>query len=375
MRRHRGSGIAQHGAELLAAMLTVTLVATFAAAALWQQWRAVEVETAERARMQAAWVLVGAIDWSRLILMEDGRGGGANTTDNLGEPWAIPLEEARLTSFLAADKNVASDALDGLPDAFLSGRIVDAQSKLNVRNLVEVGKPVEGPVAAFTKLFAMLGLPPQELSAMVAALQRAVPAPAAIVNPATAGATGAAGQTGTTNTIVVPTITGGTSASPGSTPSTPSTPVDAAVPAADAPLMPQQVSQLVWLGVSSATAAALEPYVTILPVRTPVNINTAGPEVLYASMPKLDMAGAQKIVSLRARGAFTQLGQMTDAVANAQIVDGQQSVSTDYFEIYGKLRLDRTWVEERSLVRRNGLEVTILWRERGTGTTLTTPRP
>ena len=40
------------GAALLAAMLTVTLVATFAAAAMWQQWRAVEVETAERGHVQ-----------------------------------------------------------------------------------------------------------------------------------------------------------------------------------------------------------------------------------------------------------------------------------------------------------------------------------
>lgn len=51
--------LAQRGAALLAAMLTVTLVATFAAASLWQQWRAIEVETAERARVQAAWILVG----------------------------------------------------------------------------------------------------------------------------------------------------------------------------------------------------------------------------------------------------------------------------------------------------------------------------
>ena len=29
------------GAALLAAMLTVSLVATFAAAALWQQWRSI----------------------------------------------------------------------------------------------------------------------------------------------------------------------------------------------------------------------------------------------------------------------------------------------------------------------------------------------
>ena len=44
----------QRGAALLAAMLTVTLVATLAAAALWQQWRSVEVETSERAGVQAA---------------------------------------------------------------------------------------------------------------------------------------------------------------------------------------------------------------------------------------------------------------------------------------------------------------------------------
>lgn len=78
----------QRGAALLAAMLTVTLVATFAAAALWQQWRAVEVETAERARLQSAWILVGALDWSRLILREDAITGGA---DHLAEPWAVPL--------------------------------------------------------------------------------------------------------------------------------------------------------------------------------------------------------------------------------------------------------------------------------------------
>lgn len=71
----------QRGAALLAAMLTVTLVATLAASAMWQQWRAVEVETAERGRVQSAWILVGALDWSRLILASDGR---AKQFGNLG---------------------------------------------------------------------------------------------------------------------------------------------------------------------------------------------------------------------------------------------------------------------------------------------------
>jgi general secretion pathway protein K len=77
----------QRGAALLTAMLTVVLVASMAAAALWQQWRSVEVETAERTRTQSLWILTGALDWARLILREDARSGGA---DHLGEPWAVP---------------------------------------------------------------------------------------------------------------------------------------------------------------------------------------------------------------------------------------------------------------------------------------------
>lgn len=52
------------GAALLTAMLTVALVASLASAALWQQWRSIEVEAAERARSQSLWVLTGALDWA-----------------------------------------------------------------------------------------------------------------------------------------------------------------------------------------------------------------------------------------------------------------------------------------------------------------------
>ncbi|AVQ81939.1 MULTISPECIES: type II secretion system minor pseudopilin GspK [unclassified Variovorax] len=315
----------QSGAALLAAMLTVMLVATFAAAALWQQWRASEVEGAERARVQAAWVLIGALDWSRLILSEDGRAGGP---DHLGEPWAVPLEEARLTSFLSAEKNVASDNLEGLPDAFLSGRIVDAQSKLNVLSLVDGGKPVPASVATFTRLFNLLGLPLSELNRMTAGLAGAL-----------ASDSGADGS--------------------------------------GAPLMPQEVSQLVWLGLSPSTAAALEPYVTILPVRTTLNINTASAEAISASMESLSIANARQLVERRTRAFFKDL-----AAANAALPSGgapfnaaQHGVGTQFFEVYGKLRLDRTWVEEHSLLQRNGVTVTTVWRTRGAGATNSPVKP
>ena len=154
----------QRGAALLMAMLTVTLVATFAAAAMWQQWRSIEVEQAERARVQSAWILTGALDWARLILREDARSGGIGGPDHLSEPWAVPLEEARLSTFLAAEKGVATVTEgDEAMDAFLSGQIIDLQSLLNVNNLVEQGKVSETGLRSFTRLFELLGLPPAQL--------------------------------------------------------------------------------------------------------------------------------------------------------------------------------------------------------------------
>lgn len=331
---HRPHPARQAGAALLAAMLTVTLVATFAAGALWQQWRATEVESAERARMQAAWVLVGALDWSRLILREDGRSGSATSgTDNLSEPWAVPLEEARLTSFLAGDKNVSADEFDGLPDAFLSGRIVDAQSKLNVMNLVENGKPVPASVASFTKLFELLGLPTQEVAVMTSALQRAKPASAD------------------------PAATGGVSAT---------TPTDDST----APLIPQQLSQIVWLGVSPSTAAALEPYATVLPNPTKLNVNTASAEALFAAVPELDLAGARRMVLQRATGYFKVAADALPSTGTKPYTTTALNVSTAFFEVHGRLRLENRWVDEHSLVQRNGTDLTILWRERGAGATM-----
>ena len=104
----------QRGAAILTAMLLVTLVASLSAAALWWQWRGIEVETAERARVQSAWILQGALDWARLILREDARTGG---TDHLAEPWAIPLQEARLSTFLATREGVG-DNTQTLPAKF-----------------------------------------------------------------------------------------------------------------------------------------------------------------------------------------------------------------------------------------------------------------
>lgn len=310
----------QRGAAILTAMLTVVLVATLAAASLWQQWRGVEVEAAERSRTQSAWVLTGALDWARLILREDARKGGA---DHLAEPWAVPLEQARLSTFLAADRS-DTQAADDTQDAFLSGQIVDLQSRLNIVNLVQDGKIHEPSRLAFVRLFELLNLPASELTAMADNLRRAQDIRAEKgTNPA-------------------------------------------------APLWPQDVDQLAWVGLSPRSIAVLRPYITILPVRTPVNLNTASAEVIYACVEAFELADAHRLVTARSATHLTTLtdaGKMSGNAA-AQFNEGQHSVASRFFEVRGKLQVEQTTVQELSVVQRDGLDVKTLWRQRGVAPTV-----
>lgn len=349
----------QAGAALLAAMLTVTLVASFAAAAMWQQWRAVEVETAERARIQAAWILIGALDWSRLILREDSLARGGDGTDNLTEPWAVPLEEARLSTFLSAQRGVsqAEDASTDTANAFLSGQITDMQSRLNLRNLAANGQVNPVALRQFTRLFQYLDLPMQELDLLARGM---VQAQVLHGPPSASGADNAAGTgTGAPSSSSANAGTIGTTGTVGAA---------AAVARNDpnAPLMPQTVSQLTWWGLPPASVAALAPYATILPVPTKVNLNTASAVVLWASIDKIDMSDAQRLVQSRDSQHFRSESDAARLIGSqAELTAATHSVSSSYFEVRGRLRLGTAVVEERSLVLKQRGLVRTLWRERG----------
>ncbi len=311
----------QRGAAILTAMLTVVLVATLASATLWQQWRGVEVEAAERARLQSSWVLTGALDFARLILREDARKGGP---DYLGEPWAVPLEQSRLSTFLAVDP---SDTLaaEAEQEAFLSGQITDLQSRLNVANLVKDGKIDAPSQNAFKRLFELLNLPEGELSVMTDQLRLAQATPAG------------------------------------------ATPDAAAKPASAIPLLPQTVDQLAWLGLSTASIAALRPFITILPLRTPVNLNTAPAEVIYACVEAFSLADAHHLVDERNTRHLNAPGDAARLSGNAEAKfnDAQHSAKSNFFEVRGQLRLGQTTVQQQSVVQRNDMDVNILSRQRG----------
>jgi general secretion pathway protein K len=305
----------QRGAALLAAMLTVALVAIFATGALWQQWRTVEVEAAERQRTQARWLLTGALDWARVILREDARAGDVNApTDHLAEPWAIPLQEARLSSFLSAlpdgsGNNAADDQL--AQQVVLSGQIIDLQSRLNVTNLL-VGEQLDATsVLAFERLFNMLNVPAEQLRLLtrnLLAAQRQSNASA---------------------------------------------------------LMPQRVGQLGWLGLSPQALQTLAPYITVLPTRTAVNLNTASVPVLFASVPGLSLADAQRLAQQRERQHWPSVDAFQKALGRSANLAGSHSVNSRFFEVLGRLRMPQTALQERSWLQRDNADLKVLWRESG----------
>lgn len=314
------SMVQQRGAALLTAMLAVALVATLASTALWQQWRQVEIETAERGRSQTSLMMTGALDWTRLILREDAVSAQGAEADHLGEPWALPVQESKLSTFLSQDQQWR----EGDAEVFLSGQITDAQARMNVMNLLDNGQVSPAALARFAKLFERLNLPLAELQTLARQLQLA--------------------QQG-----IAPTATGSTPPGAGS---------------GAGPLMPQQTSQLVWLGLSPASLAALQPYITVLPEATPVNLNTASAEVLSATIAGLDLTTARQMVLQRQRGHWTSLSAAQKSLGSAGrlLDDRQHSVRSRYFEVHGRMRIDQVVQQEIALVRREGNQVRMLWR-------------
>ncbi len=293
------------GAALLVAMVLLSVVATLAAGMVWQQWRAVQVETAERSRSQSSWMLLGALDWARLILREDARSGKATS---LNEPWATPLAEARLSSFLAADRD---NNADSGPEAFLAGSITDAQARYNLRNLLIDNKVDAQQLAALQRLCDSVGLGPDTANALAAGL------------------------------------------------------LAAQLASDDAPLPPQQLADLVWLGVDAAALDRLASVAVLLPVPTPLNLNTASREVLASVVPGLDLGSADRLVQARVR---TPLRSLADAVAivgnGPKLQERDVDIKSGYFEVRGQLRLENRVLESRSLVeRRSGLQVLAIQRQ------------
>ena len=322
----------QRGVAVITALLLTTLAITIVASLFWQQQVQVRSIENQRLQLQKQWIYRGALDWARLILREDAKTGA---TDDLNEAWAVPLAETPLDQYV---ENGRADT--DASDASLSGSIVDAQSRYNLRNLSADGIVNPREVAVFKSLLVKAGLRPELAQAtadmMAATQKKKVAAP------------GGPGVPGTP--------AGGKPSDPQQSNQQQSN----QPPSGTQPMEIAQVDDL--LAVPEFSAEMLNKvrdWIVVLPRATPVNVNTAPAEVLEARLDTITadaitaadaaaLVASRKIATFRAADFATRLPGKTLSSSAKDI-----SFGSEYFLVNGKVRMNRAALEAQALIERN----------------------
>lgn len=324
----------QRGVAVVTALLLTTLAVTIVASLFWQQQVQVRSMENQRLQLQTRWIVRGALDLSRLVLYQDFL-DSPNTT-RLNGVWATPLEETRLDDYIERERAQAENF-----NATLSGRMLDAQSRYNLTNLVKAGQRAPDPqqVAAFQRLLLNVQLD----AGLAQAVATTVANAQTLQTSASAAAAAAAAEASVTPPLV--SANSANSAQSGQQSSASQT------------LGLLRVEDL--LTISGFTPAAIErlrELVIVLPERTDLNVNTAPAELLAAAVDRLSLADAAALVNVRRRTPFlspanfeehAQLSQNGALKASIPV-----AVKSNYFLALSKVKLDRATLDTVSLLKR-----------------------
>lgn len=299
----------QQGVAVVTALLLTTLAITIVASLFWQQQVQVRTIENQRLQLQKQWILLGALDWARLILREDAK---YSSVDYQGEPWSTPLAETKLGSYVDDARN--SD----VNDAALSGYIVDAQSRFNLTNLCVNGtiNPVE--VGVFARLLASQQINPN--LAMAAAQLKA------LAQRKPDGEGGALSD---------------------------QQPLD----------ITQPDDLLAVPGFTPDMLAKIKDFVVALPRIAPVNLNTATPEVMAAAIDKLSLTDAITLVRSRDAAYFRDQNDLLQRLQDKSLslTGGNIAFASAYFIVNGQVRLGRATLDVQALIERLGAQTKVIW--------------
>jgi general secretion pathway protein K len=304
--RKRGDHIShgESGLALIVAMLIAALAAAVAVsvATAQSQWSA-QVEH-RRDQVQAQSIAIAGVQWARQVLAAH-----AGPVDHLGEPWAFPLP--------------ATPVENGV----VEGRIIDAQSLFNINNLASTTHAAFER-QRFARLFATLGIPQTTLASMIDWVDGDnVPQPG--------GAEDAwyLGQ------------------------------ADASL-AANAPATRIEELALV-RGMTPPAMGALVRFITSLPPDTPLNVNTAPPELLAASIANLDGPELASLVAGRAQRPFASVPDFRERLPSVASPgdEAMYSVGSRYFIVSVRAQQGETVAQARALIERmDNAAPTIVWQ-------------
>jgi len=299
----------ERGLALIVAMLVAALAAAVAVSVETAQWQWSAQVAHRRDQVEAQSIALAGIQWARAILDAD-----AGNIDDLREPWALPLPATPVEN------------------GEVEGRIVDAQSMLNVNNLASQQNGASER-QRFARLFAAIGVAPTILASIIDWVDADD-----VVQDGGAEDAWYRSQ------------------------------ADASL-AANAPAT--RIEELAFVrGMTPPAMTRILPFVTSLPLDgngngTPVNVNTAPPQVLAALLDGIDPGALATLVGYRSTHPFTTTDDFRNHLPpNVPIIDPALiSVNTGYFLVFVRARQADTVAQARALIRRqSSLPSSIVWQ-------------
>lgn len=297
----------QKGMAVISAMLLAALTTVIVGQVIWQQQVLMsEIENQQDAA-QAVIIANAAIEWSRAILAEDAT---SSVADHSKEIWATRLPKT---------------SAEG---GFLSGQIIDQQQFININNVAEDASTQR----ALDRLLLGLSLNQGLSSAILDWIDS---------DDITNDVNGAESMFYRTQTP----------------------------PYLAANQRLTERGNLIRIkGVDKKIIDQLSPFVTVLPQRTSVNINTASAEVLSMILPDTSLQDAQNIVTTRNVAFFRDLEDFKNRLPNKNININNLNlgVSSQFFLVTCIAQFGRSALKVESLLYRNrqGWPI-ILWKRIG----------
>lgn len=302
----------QAGVALIMAIMVVAL-ATIAAAAMASRQQLDVRRTANLLDSDQAYAYALAVEgWARMILARDARD---NQTDHLDEVWAQRLPPI------------------GVSGGQIDGYVADLQGRFNLNNLVGAdGQVSTADFAYFQRLLQALGIDDQLALAILdwldADFDTRFPA-------------------GAEDDFYLSTPT--------------------PYRAANRPL--QSVSELRLIrGVDAETWQRLAPFVTALPGRTAININTAAAPLLQAIAEGLATQDGEQLVEKRPADGYASVDLLLqdEIFAGKELDDGGLTVVSQFFLVRSDVRVGTARAQVYSIVQRNADQLVTLARTQGT---------
>lgn len=298
----------QRGVAVVMALGVVALAAIAVSAMLTTQGIWVRERQLEADHAQAHILIQSGVDWARAVLSDDRR---LTNVDHAGEPWALRLPPMPVDN------------------GELAGYLEDQQGMFNLNNLVQGGKVNEVQLERFRRLLSLLGLP----VALAASLSDWMDTDS---DPLPAGGA----EDDYYLSLPFPRL------------------------AANRPLTDVAELSLV-RGFDEDVRARLAPFVTALPGATPINANTATPEVLSAVIDGLDLDSARSLAALRERTYFRDYADFVARLPRGVSAPADAfRANSNYFVAHVRVTIGAAEARGEALLARNDAGwPAIVWRK------------